>query len=401
MKSWYRIRAQNDEAEIFIFDEIGFFGITAKDFIDELKALGDVERIVVRINSPGGDVFDAIAIHNALKRHKAQIEVTIEGLAASAASIIAVAGDAVLMPDNTMMMIHDPIGVVVGGADDMRRLAEALDRIKTSMVAAYRAKTGLDDDDLGELMAAETWMTAQEAVEKGFADEVLEPVKMAAKFDLSRYGNAPEDMGLAPTTEAKKSGAQEGVDDEIEAKETVMTKDTKSPDTPAITAEVVARDHPDVAAALRNEGSADAVAAERERLGKINALAKQMPGHDELVARCIDEGKGSGETAELLIAAEAEKPARALSQMRAEIPGAANPDPAPPAPAASTGAEATAVTESGPPTEERLKAQWDGNASLRAEYGDVFERFAAFEKAKASGRVRLLTKVPDPASTAA
>ena len=159
-RRWYDFRAQAKGAEIVIYDEIGAFGIPAKAFLDELKALGPVAELTVRINSPGGSVFDGVAIYNALKRHDAAITVWIDGIAASIASMIAMAGDEVVMPENAMLMLHDPSGLVMGTASDMRAMAEALDRMKAGMVAAYRDKSGRDDAEIEALMHAETWLSA-------------------------------------------------------------------------------------------------------------------------------------------------------------------------------------------------------------------------------------------------
>jgi ATP-dependent Clp endopeptidase proteolytic subunit ClpP len=194
LKRWYGFRAQSKGAEIVIYDEIGAFGIPAKAFLDELKALGPVAELTVRINSPGGSVFDGVAIYNALKRHDAAITVWIDGIAASIASMIAMAGNEVVMPENAMLMLHDPSGLVMGTATDMRGMAEALDRMKAGMVAAYRDKSGRDDAEIEALMAAETWLSAREAVALGLADHVEQPVKMAAHFDLSRFRNTPPQL---------------------------------------------------------------------------------------------------------------------------------------------------------------------------------------------------------------
>ena len=153
MRSWYEFRAQARGAEIVIYDEIGAFGIPAKAFLNELKALGPVAELTVRINSPGGSVFDGVAIYNALKRHEARVTVWIDGIAASIASMIAMAGDEVVMPENAMLMLHDPSGLVMGTAADMRGMAEALDKMKAGMVAAYRDKSGRDDAEIETLMA--------------------------------------------------------------------------------------------------------------------------------------------------------------------------------------------------------------------------------------------------------
>ena len=194
MRSWYTIRALVESAEVAIYDEIGAFGVSAKAFLDEIGALPDEQRITLRINSPGGSVFDAVAIYNALRRHPSGVTVWIDGIAASAASYIAMAGDEVVMPANAFLMIHDPSGMVLGTADDMRAMAEALDKIKTSLVAGYAAKSGGTDADIAELMRKETWFDAEGAAALGFVDRVAEPVRIAAQFDIGRFRNAPPQL---------------------------------------------------------------------------------------------------------------------------------------------------------------------------------------------------------------
>jgi ATP-dependent Clp protease protease subunit len=200
VKRWYEFRAQAKGAEIVIYDEIGAFGIPAKVFLDELKALGPIAELTVRINSPGGSVFDGVAIYNALKRHDAAITVWVDGIAASIASMIAMAGDEVVMPENAMLVLHDPSGLVAGTASDMRAMAEALDRMKAGMVAAYRDKSGRSDAEIEALMTAETWLSAQEATELGLADRIEQPVRMAAHFDLSRFRNTPPQLAAILTS---------------------------------------------------------------------------------------------------------------------------------------------------------------------------------------------------------
>lgn len=193
--SWFSITAaaKGKLAEVLIYDYIGAFGVTAKDFNDQLKTVkGD---FILGINSPGGEVFTALAIFNMLERHKGRIIVRIDGLAASSASFIAMAGDEVIMPENAMMMIHNPSAGVSGTSVRMRQLAETLDKLAEGMVSAYATKSGLDRDEVVQLMTDETWMTADEAVEKGFADTVEEPVAIAAYFDVSKYAHPPEAYG--------------------------------------------------------------------------------------------------------------------------------------------------------------------------------------------------------------
>jgi ATP-dependent protease ClpP protease subunit len=199
-RRWYDFRAQARGTEIVLYDEIGAFGIPAKAFLDELKALGPLAELTVRINSPGGSVFDGVAIYNALKRHDAVITVWVDGIAASIASVIAMAGDEVVMPENAMLMLHDPAALVIGTAADMRAMAEALDKMKAGMAAAYRDKSGRSDAEIEARMAAETWLSAQEAVDLGFADRVEGPVRMAAHFDLSRFRNPPPQLAAILTS---------------------------------------------------------------------------------------------------------------------------------------------------------------------------------------------------------
>ena len=191
MASWYAIRARGTGAEVAIYDEIGAYGVSAKGFLAELGALPEGTPVDLRLNSPGGSVFDAVAIHNALQRHEGTVTVWIDGIAASAASYVAMAGDEIVMPENAFLMIHDPAGLVMGTAEDMRAMAEALDKVKGSLVSGYAAKSGRTPEEVSALRAAETWFDASDAVAQGFADRLIEPVRIAANFDIGRFRNAP------------------------------------------------------------------------------------------------------------------------------------------------------------------------------------------------------------------
>ena len=205
-QSWYSIKAKaTDTAEISIYDEIGFWGVTAQSFSKDLKALGgNLKQINLHIHSPGGDVFDGIAIYNLLKNHPANVTVYIDGLAASMASVIAMAGDEVIMPENAMMMIHKPWGIQGGDAEDMRKYADLLDKVEDTLIPAYAAKTGKSAEELAEMLAAETWLNGKECVEHGFADKLAEPVKAMAQLQSKRLGDfqhmpkAIKDMLMKP-----------------------------------------------------------------------------------------------------------------------------------------------------------------------------------------------------------
>ncbi len=185
--SWFRMQASSEnEAEIYIYDEIGYWGVTAKQFVANLKALGDVTHIKLHINSPGGDVFDGIAIFNALKFHGAAITVYIDGLAASMASVIAMVGNPVIMPENTMMMIHKPWGFAGGDADDMRDYADLLDKVESVLIPAYAQKTGKSPEEIAAMLEDETWMNGNECVELGFADQVTPSLQAMACIHSKR-----------------------------------------------------------------------------------------------------------------------------------------------------------------------------------------------------------------------
>lgn len=183
-------------AEVLIYEEIGEAwgeGISAKVFLEELAALPeDTSQITVRINSPGGDVFDAAAIENALRRHPAKVVTAIDGLAASAASVVAMAGERIVMAENAMMMIHDPWVIVLGNATELRELADRLEQIGESIAKSYARRPGVDLDTIRAAMAAETWYTAEEAIEAGLADELTEGARVAAALiDPKRYHHTP------------------------------------------------------------------------------------------------------------------------------------------------------------------------------------------------------------------
>lgn len=186
MRNWFKVEAKADaHTEIAIYDEIGAWGVTAKDFIAELKKI-DAKQITVNINSPGGSVFDALAVYNALRAHDASVTTKVMGVAASAASVIAMAGEKVVMPANTFLMVHNPLTFAYGNADEMRDMADVLDKIAASLIGIYVARTGLGEDEVKALLDAETWLNADDALAKGFATDIVDDLKIAASFDTDR-----------------------------------------------------------------------------------------------------------------------------------------------------------------------------------------------------------------------
>lgn len=209
MKTWFDIKAAaggEKQTEVMIFDEIGLWGVTAKDFATALKAIPEDHAITVRINSPGGSVFDGYAIFNALKARSAQITTKIEGLAASMASVIALAGSKVTAAANSIVMIHNPWSGVSGDSDDLRKMADLLDKLTGQLVGIYAAKTGLPDGEVRAAMDAETWFTGAEAKEWGLVDEVTDEIQVAASFDVSRFRNAPKALAPAAKVEEQPLG---------------------------------------------------------------------------------------------------------------------------------------------------------------------------------------------------
>lgn len=202
------MKASDDgkSADIFIYGEITKYAweeigeVSSITFKNELDELGDdIEVINLYINSPGGSVFEGVTIHNMLKRHKAKIIVHIDGVAASIASVIAMAGDVIKMPKNAMMMIHNAWTFAWGNANELRKTADDLDRITNSSMQSYLQKAGdkLNEETLKALLDAETWLSADEAYEYGLCDEVLEANNMAACISrdlFAKYKNVPKQL---------------------------------------------------------------------------------------------------------------------------------------------------------------------------------------------------------------
>jgi len=185
-KNGISFRAAKGRGEIILYGDIGF-DITAADFSRELKALGKVEAIDVRINSFCGDVFDGVTIHSRLAEHPATIDVAIDGIAASAASVIAMAGDAIRIAEAGFVMIHDAWGLTVGNAEDHRRQADRLEAVSAQIAGVYERRTGQEMTQIRKWMAMETEFNADQSVEFGFATDKFEAQRMVAKFDPDRH----------------------------------------------------------------------------------------------------------------------------------------------------------------------------------------------------------------------
>ncbi|KMT23000.1 head maturation protease, ClpP-related [Clostridium cylindrosporum] len=251
--------------------------VTPKQFSDDLKALGEVSEIDVRINSSGGDVFAAQAINALLRSHRATINVFIDGLAASAATIIAMAGDKIYIPSSAMMMIHNPLVTLWGmyNKQDFESMTEVLDKVKDSIINAYAVKTGKDKQELSDIMDNETWFTGAEAVEQGFADELTDSDTEAfmngsfmvvnnVKFDVSKFKNTPRvsnkinnSINQVPQITNKKQGDGN------------MTLDK------------LKNEYPELFNQVLNQGREEGIKAERDRIQAIEDIS--VPGFEDMV----------------------------------------------------------------------------------------------------------------------
>ncbi len=210
-KTWYALQANGEAAErvieVFVYGEIGAWGITANQFVQDLRAIDDgVSPVVAAFNSIGGDLFDGLAMHNALSRLGERCTGRIDALAASAASVAVCGAHRVVIASNAMLMIHNPWTYAAGDAEDFRKVADVLDQTMEAIIAAYKSKApDIDEVELRRLVAAETWLTANEAVALGLADEVGDGVKVKACLGqggvLQRYQHAPAEL-LAQLDEA-------------------------------------------------------------------------------------------------------------------------------------------------------------------------------------------------------
>lgn len=402
-RAWYRfsnLAADATEADLYVYDVIGDWGVesvTASRFVKDLMALpASVRQINLHINSPGGSVFDAVAIANSLRSHRADVVVKIEGLAASAATIVAMAGDAIQIAENAVFMIHDPWAVTIGGAKDMRAQADALERVRDSIIATYKWHSQLPVDVIAALMEETTWMSAQEAVDRGFATDIGPAAQAAAHVDaaiLDKLGPVPERFAELVAAEAVESGVK------VRARNVAKKRERKTPSAATVAQTTKGKDamaeekeleqakaeaFEDGKLAGLQEGTEAGIKAERERILAIEKIT--IPGHEPLAV----EAKASGLTAaEFAVKqAEAEKGAREKHLAALRKDGSA---PAPPARPSAAGEPTAAADDPNLPLEERAKAAWNRDAELRDEFAS-FEDYLAWRRVEGSSKVRVLRR---------
>lgn len=233
-KYWEFKNQSSTEADLYLYIEIASWGAgyaahSAQSFKQELDCLGEINTLNIYINSPGGDVFEGNTIMNMLKRKKCTKNVYIDGLAASIASVIAMAGDNVIMPSNSMMMIHNAWTIVAGNANELRKLADDLEKVNSSIRQTYLDKAGdkLDEETLINLMDNETWLTAQECYDYGLCDQVGENKNVVAKYELdtlNKYKNIPVNY-VVNQTKINETTKNKSLEDKLEAEKRAILED--------------------------------------------------------------------------------------------------------------------------------------------------------------------------------
>ena len=391
----FNMKAKGKKAKMYIYQDIGenWFGdgLTAKKFIDSLNALGDdVDHIDAHINSRGGSVFDGLAIYNALKQHKASVTVYIDGLAASIASVIAMAGDKIIMPANSMMMVHNVWSCVCGDHRDMRKTADDIEMMTKSIITTYVARTGQNKTQITELLNSETWLDADQAKELGFCDEVDESSQMAAMagIDLSIFKNTPRHL---QNYELPAVASAKPVKTSQEEPETMpMNLDELKEKHPEIYNAAIEEGKKQAAAAApapqpakpEDDAAKNAVQAERDRVAGIDKIA--FKGNEELVAECKANGTSVADFAIKQAEVEKAKGSNMLQTLQNEAPKPV------PAQNSATGELPEASAEEDEDGEPDPKAE---DAKMRAEYKKdtqgfgTFEGFKGWMKAVAAGRV--------------
>jgi len=345
--------SNNTEATLFIYGDIMTYDwgewnfpddVVPNKFKDELNALGDVGTINVRINSGGGSVFGAYAIMNLLKTHNAEIIVHIDGIAASAATLIAMAGDKIIAALGSVFMVHLPSTMAWGNANDIQKTIVVLNTITETMVDVYHAKTGIDKEQLRQMIEADTWLTGKEAHEKGFVDEV-EDMEVEAyvsddrataffngiNVDLGTFRNKERFVAMLPSKPTARPQPENMQPETTKApiiknqkEESIMTLAELQAKHPNLYAEAinagVAQEKvtSEVAiATARKEGCAEGVTAERKRIKEIDDLA--MPGLEAITDKAkYETGITAAECAMEIIKAQKEKGTNYLTNAKAD-----------------------------------------------------------------------------------
>lgn len=205
-QSWYSINAKQTDkfVDVYLYDEVGSYGVSAKDFVEDIKLLKGKD-IYLHINCVGGEVFDGMAIYNTLKKYKGKVVAYVEGIAASMGSVIPLAADEIIMSENSLYMIHNAWGGAMGEAKDMRKTATLLDKLSSEIANIYSKKTNLPLSQIEEMMDEETWFNSEEALQYGFIDRISDAVMVAAKYDITKFKNKTQKEIVNQLNNNKKS----------------------------------------------------------------------------------------------------------------------------------------------------------------------------------------------------
>lgn len=307
---WFQIKnaaPQTDSGkptvtEVLIYGEIdSFWGVSAGDLVRELAEI-TTDEILVRINSVGGDIFDGVAILNGLRGHDAKVTVQVDGLAASAASVIAMGGDVIVMNANSQMMLHNAHTFAAGDADDLQRMANMLERQNANIADIYASRAGGDVADWRSIMDDETWLTAEEAVEAGLADRVIEldpkenadAQRVAASFDLSKFRYQGRQTAPAPRVAARARTPQPTAEVvRSEERQAVSDQVSVSLDSIAELAELVGMKASDGLPAIQSRLNEVVAAAALERQRAQSGVHERwLQGEDSrLVAAAVNDGR--------------------------------------------------------------------------------------------------------------
>jgi len=299
-KSWYSMTAaaNTSEADIYLYDSIGYWDMTAKDFARDLKALGDVSKINLHINCPGGDVFDGTAIYNLLKDHKAEVETWIEGIAASMGSVIALAGDTVHIAENAYYMVHNPSAGVRGDERALEKTKSLLAKVKTTMKSLYSSRTGMSDEEISQVMDDETWYTGAEAVEAGFATDTTAAIEMAASFNgalLNQFKNTPQAISAIVAQGTDPVRFPSAVAGNPTQTKEAQTMPKSNPAQPGATTDNGVT--PEMKAQIAADAKAQFAADEKQRKDDIKAVFKGFDAHSTVMQSCLDDMDCSAEKA--------------------------------------------------------------------------------------------------------
>lgn len=331
-KKFWQVRASADpkSADLLLYGYISnskWFDddVTPKEFAKDLADLGEIEVLNVYINSYGGDAWSAQAIYSQLKRFqaKANVHVHIDGIAASAASFVAMAGETIHMPSNALIMIHNPWTVGVGDVHDFEKVIDMLNKTRETMVAVYTEKTGLSDDEIIKLLDEETWMTAEEAHKYGFADVIEDSAQLniaaclskktlmigQEEFDISHFKRFPYDR--VPAASLPKQTEPKEPSQSTDSKQSTEVTNVE------LTLEVLAEKYPDIYNAVKKAGHEEGVKAERDRMKAIDEIA--IAGAEEIVKKAkYETGISAEQVAIEIIKAEKARGAKYLADVKSD-----------------------------------------------------------------------------------